>query len=110
MTTPYDQDENLIDEWTLNYLPSEGGRYTGKLAITDKNIYFFAEFSIEFSGNAVQTAEGGMKISKENIQSVESTKAMFIFKRVQVTLSDESVHVFDRGILSTKPILDAINK
>ena len=105
----YDQDENLIDEWTLNYLPSEGGRYTGKLAITDKNMYFFAQFSIEFTGNAVQSAEGGIKISKENIQSVESKKSMFIFQRVHVTLSDESVHVFDRGVMSTKPIIDAIN-
>ena len=41
MTQPYKADEKPIDEWTLNYLPSQGGRYTGKLAITDKNIYFF---------------------------------------------------------------------
>ena len=49
MGTPYEADENVIDEWTLNYLPSEGGRYNGKLAITNKNIYFFAQFSVEFN-------------------------------------------------------------
>ena len=69
MSTPYETDEHVIDEWTLNYLPSEGGRYTGKLAITNKNIYFFAQFSIEFSGNAVQDAEGGIRISKEYIHA-----------------------------------------
>ena len=110
MTTPYETDENLIDEWTLNYLPSEGGRYTGKLAITNKNIYFFAQFSIEFSGKAVQNAQGGIRISKEYIQSVEAKKSMFIFQRVHVTLNDNSIHIFDRGIMSVQSIIDAIQQ
>ena len=110
MTQPYKADEKPIDEWTLNYLPSQGGRYTGKLAITDKNIYFFAQFSIEFSGNAVQEAEGGICISKEQIQSVEAKKSMFIFQRVHVTLKDESIHIFDRGVMSVQGIIDAIQQ
>jgi hypothetical protein len=110
MSTPYEAEENLIDEWTLNYLPAEGGRYTGKLAITDKNIYFFAQFSIEFSGNAVQNAEGGIRIAKENVESVEGKKSMFIFQRVEVRLNDGSIHVFDRGIMSVKSIVDAMTQ
>ena len=110
MSTPYEADENAIDEWTLNYLPSEGGRYNGKLAITNKNIYFFAQFSVEFNAHAVQSAEGGIRISKKDIQSVEAKKSMFIFQRVHVLLNDESIHIFDRGIMSVQGIVDAIQQ
>jgi hypothetical protein len=101
--------EEIIDEWTLNYLPSDGGRYVGKLVVTDQSVYFLAQFSVEFTGDAVQPAEGGIRIPKSAIARVEAKTKMWIFKRAHLHLSDGSVHVFDRGAMSVGPVIEAIN-
>ena len=101
--------EPIIDQWTLNYLPSDGGRYVGKLVVTDQSVYFMAQFSVEFSGDAVQSAEGGIRIPKSAITKVEAKTKMWIFKRAHLHLSDGTVHVLDRGAMSVAPIIEAIN-
>ena len=109
MSNPY-KDENVIDQWQLNYLPEEGSRYNGKLVVTDANVYFMAEYEIGVSAAGVSYVDGGIRILKDQIQSVEVKKAMWIFQRVHITLQDGSIHVIDRGIMSVQPIVDAIQQ
>ena len=100
--------ENVIDSWMLNYLPSFGGRYVGTLTITDKSVYFEADFSVEWSHDAVKSVVGGLSFAKEDIASIECMKSYLIFQRIEVTLTDESIHIFDRGIMSVKGIEEAL--
>ena len=101
-------DEKKIDSWTLNYLPSFGGRYVGDLLITDQNVYFEADFSIEWTFDAVKPTEGGLSFSKENITAVRPKKSYWIFQRVEVELTDGTIHTFDRGAMSVAGIVEAL--
>lgn len=100
--------EKVIDSWMLNYLPSFGGRYVGNLTITDASVYFEADFSINWSHDAVKQVVGGLSFAKSDIKSIECKKSWLIFQRVEIQLTDDSIHVFDRGIMSVKGIEDAL--
>ena len=101
-------DEKTIDTWTLNYLPSFGGRYLGDLIITDKNVYFEAEFTITWDCDAVKPTNGGLSFSREDITAIRHIKSWLIFQRVEVELTDGSTHTFDRGVMSVSGIIDAL--
>jgi len=105
---PLENGETVIDTWFLNYLPSSGGRYAGKLAVSDQSVYFTAQFEIKMQHDAVQPIEGGLRFARRDIVRVEKQKKFWIFQRVLITLRDGSVHTFDRGAMSVEPILGAL--
>ena len=106
--------EQKLGNWTLNYVPPEGGRYTGKLVVTDRRLLFDASFDTSVSGALKELiitngSHGYLSIPKSSIQSVD-VKSGFFKKKVTVTLQDGKPHVFDYGMLSVAKVAAAIQQ
>ena len=43
-------EENVIDTWTLLYTPPGGGKYNGKLTITNKRLLYDAKYDVSVRG------------------------------------------------------------
>jgi len=117
------------DTWTINYLPEEGGRLTGKLTVGDDEVRFDALYD---SSNAevikgilgsvgAFAATGGHAVYIHNtdtefevvlpraeIASAEQARKGMM-KRAVITMNDGSSFVFDYGMLSTKKLVAAMN-
>ena len=105
--------EIKYDTWTVNYIPPQGGKYNGKLTVTNNRIIFIPMMDISWKGLAGGSmyeygAKGELIISKKNIGRVDVSKS-FISKKVMVTLTNGDVHQIDYGMLSVEKIYDAIN-
>jgi hypothetical protein len=124
--------ESLIGTWTLNCIPFKGTKLLGKLHVTDKSLYFDAQFdsslsglisdvvtsAVAASGHALLVApeianqwkeKGYLQISKEAITKV-SSKSSFFKKTATITIKDDSEVVFDYGMLSVKKLVEAIEQ
>lgn len=104
--------ERELGSWTLNYLPPGGGRYTGKLVVTDRRLLFDAQFDTSVGGVLRQLivfegSQGYLEIPKASIASV-AVRSGLLSKRVIVTLADGTEHAFDYGMLSVKKVAEAI--
>lgn len=108
MTISLQPDETVIDTWTLFYVPPQGGKYNGKLTVTNKQLLYDAKFDASLIGVlGHRAAEGGLEISKDDIGDVEVKKSFFS-KRAIVTLTDGSQHVFDYGAMNIDKCATAI--
>ncbi|MEA2002111.1 MAG: hypothetical protein U9N84_09550 [Actinomycetota bacterium] len=117
------------DEWTINYLPEEGGRLTGKLKLTADELVFSALYDssnaqvIKGIGSALGTfaATGGhasyfhdtstsfgVTLPRADVASAEMRKKG-LMKQAVVNMKDGSSFVFDYGLLSPKNLVKAIN-
>ena len=117
------------DTWTINYLPTDGGRLTGKLTVSDDEVRFVALYD---SSNAevvkgiigsvgAFAATGGHAVYVHNTDTefevvlpraeiasaAQAKKGMM--KRAVITMKDGSEFTFDYGMLSTKKLVAAIN-
>jgi len=114
--------------WIVNYLPEEGGRFTGHLTVATETVEFVSLYE---SSNATIikaifldvgsfAAAGGhtvyrysndkearIELPTSDIAGVEGVKAGMM-KRVKVSMSNGETFVFDYGLLSTKKIVKAI--
>jgi hypothetical protein len=118
-----------LGSWTINYLPEDGGRITGKLILTPGELRFRAMYDSSFktiakniglaagtlaaSGGSVafireDGAEAEIVLPREAIVSAESAKKGMM-KQVVVTTTDGRRFVFDYGLLSVKKIVGSIN-
>jgi hypothetical protein len=107
----YQPGEQEIGSWTVNYKPPWGGRYTGKLYVTDRRLLFDARFDTSVTGVLVDLidvsmgSEGHLVIPKDRI----AKSGLDGRSRVLVTLDDGSEHRFDYGLLlSAKKIAAAV--
>lgn len=117
-----------LGEWTINYLPEEGGRYTGKLTVTDEKLLFASLY--ESSNKTIVkaifldvgsfAAAGGHNVYRYSnddearvdlpvaeIARVEATKKG-LTKRAVVTMNGGEQFVFDYGMLSVKKLVETI--
>jgi hypothetical protein len=107
----YEPGEQEQGSWTVNYRPPWGGRYTGKLSVTDRRLLYDATFDTSATGVLVDLvvgtdgSEGHLVIPKARI----SDTSMKGRSKVVVTLDDGSEHQFDYGIMSAKKIAAAIS-
>ena len=105
--------ETKIDTWTILYVPPKGGKYNGKLTVTNKRLLYDAKFDVSAKGILEEFAfvkwgsEGHLEINKEDIQNVEVKKS-FLSKRCILTLKDGSQHIFDYGALNIDKCAAAI--
>jgi hypothetical protein len=121
----------LADElgvWTVNYLPPEGGRFTGKLAVSDDKVEFKSLYESSNStivkaifldvstfaaagGHSVyrhsNDKEATVELPTSEIASVEAAKKG-LMKRAVITMKDGQVFTFDYGLLSVKKLVAAI--
>lgn len=107
----YEAGEKELGSWTLNYKPPGGGRFTGKLFVTDRRLLYDAKFDSSVTGvlndlvSVHLGSEGYLVIAKDNIKSAVLDGR----SKVMVTLDDGSEHRFDYGIMSAKKIAAAIS-
>jgi hypothetical protein len=102
-----------LGTWTLFYLPPGGGKYNGKLTVTNQRLLYDAKFDATFRGMVAEAvtikwgSEGYLEIDKRNIQSVEVQKK-FLSKKCILSLTDGSKHTFDYGALNIDKTVAAI--
>lgn len=105
--------ETKIDTWTILYSPPGGGKYNGKLTVTNKRLLYDAKFDVSAKGLLSEAlfikwgSEGYLEINKEDIKDVTVEKN-FLAKKAIVTLSDNSKHVFNYGALNVDKVAEAI--
>ena len=106
--------ETKIDTWTIIYYPPGGGKYNGKLTVTNRRLLYDARFDVSAKGLMSETlfvkwgSAGYLEIDKTEIKKVEVQKN-FLSKKAVITLSDGSKHVFNHGVLNISKIVEAIN-
>ena len=106
-------DEKKIDTWTILYMPPGGGKYNGKLTITNKRLLYDAKYDVSAKGLLSEAlfakwgSEGYLEINKADIKDVQVEKS-FLAKKAIVTLSDGSKHTFNYGALNVDKVADAI--
>jgi len=113
---PLVANEAKIDTWTVLYEPPKGGKYNGKLMITNQRLLYDAQFDVSAKGLLDETlfVKWGSEapvliIPKTRITKVDVKKSMFA-KKVLVTLDDGSVHTFNYGMLNIDPVAAAIQQ
>ena len=120
----------MAQDWTINYLPSAGGRITGKLIVGNDVVRFEALYDSSnktilknvglslgsfaaSGGHAVYLADEGSSavivIPREAITGAAAAKKG-LTKRVVVSTVDAGDFVFDYGMLSVKKLVAAINQ
>ena len=105
--------ETAIDTWSLIYLPPNGGKYNGKLPVTNQRLIYDAMFDVSLKGLVSEAifvkwgSEGFLYIDKEDIQSVDVTKTL-LSKRCILTLRDGSNHAFDYGVMNIDKVAEAV--
>ena len=107
--------ERKIDTWTILYVPPKGGKYNGKLTVTNKRLLYDAKFDVSAKGILEEFAfvkwgsEGYLEINKDDIQNVEVQKSFFS-KKCIVTLKDGSKHTFEYVALNVDKCAAAIEQ
>lgn len=117
-----------LGEWTINYLPEEGGRFTGKLTVTDDKVSFVSLY--ESSNRTIVKAifldvgsfaaagghtvyrysnddEARVELPGDEIASVHAAKKGMM-KQAVVTMKDGQEFVFNYGMLSVKNLVATI--
>lgn len=106
-------DEKVIDTWTILYIPPGGGKYNGKLTVTNKRLLYDAKYDVSAKGLLSEAlfvkwgSEGYLEIDKSLIKDVQTEKS-FLSKKVIVTLSDSTQHTFNYGALNVDKVAEAI--
>lgn len=97
--------EEVIDTWTLLYIPPGGGKYNGRCTITNQRILYDAKLDYSIKGLLEEFiylktgSEGYLAIPKSRISSIETNKN-FLDKRVILTLDNGQRHAFSYGALN----------
>jgi GRAM domain len=105
--------ETKIDTWVILYFPPNGGKYNGKLTITNKRLLYDAKFDVSAKGLLSEAlfikwdSEGYLEINKADIKKVQVEKN-FLAKKAIVTLTDNSKHTFNYGALNVDKVAEAI--
>ena len=105
--------ETKIDTWTILYVPPGGGKYNGKLTITNKRLLYDAKYDVSAKGLLAEAmfikwgSEGYLEINKADIKDVQVEKN-FLAKKAIVTLTDGSKHTFNYGALNVDKVAEAI--
>lgn len=106
-------EETIIDTWTILYIPPGGGKYNGKLTITNKRLLYDAKYDVSAKGLLSEAlfikwgSEGYLEINKSDIKDVQVEKS-FLSKKAILTLSDDSKHTFNYGALNIDKVVAAI--
>jgi hypothetical protein len=108
MTIDLRPGEHTIDTWTLFYLPPGGGKYNGKLTVTNQRLLYDAKLDASLLGVlSHHLVEGQLAIEKSAIAGVEVERKLFSKKAI-LTLGDGSRHVFDYGAMNIDKCVAAI--
>ena len=105
--------ESAIDTWSILYLPPGGGKYSGKLTITNKRLLYDTRFDVDAKGLLPDDMyikwgrEGYVEIFKSDIIDLIVEKTVLVKKAI-ITLSDGTKHTFNYGVLNIDKVVAAI--
>ena len=111
----FEQGENKIVTWTILYVPPFGGKYNGKLTVTNKRLIYEAKYEASILGTIAATSAyapnslGYSILPKEDILTVETAKN-FLSKKVILSMKNGEKHIFDYGMLNIDKVAAAINQ
>lgn len=114
MKIEFQPDESKIDTWTILYTPPGGGKFNGKLTVTNQRLLYDAKYDVSAKGLLSEAmfikwgSAGFLEINKKDIVKVEMEKS-FLAKKIILTLADDSRHIFNYGVLNVDKVVDAIN-
>lgn len=119
----------VAGSWTVNYLPEEGGRFTGTLEVSESGLHFDTLYESSnktivkaiFVDVATFAAAGGHNVYRYSndekaiidlpagdITGARAVKSGMT-KRAVVTMTNGEEFVFDYGMLSVKKLVAAID-
>lgn len=107
--------ESILYEQVLFYRPANGGKYNGKLTVTDSRLFYDAKYDVSFKGMVSEAlfikwgSEGYLEIPKSDITGVEVQKKL-LSKQCILKMSDGSTMVFDAGALGVDKLADMIRQ
>lgn len=108
MTPDLRPGERAIDTWTLFYLPPGGGKYNGKLTVTNQRLLYDAKLDASLLGVlSGHLVEGRLAIEKDAITGIDVERKLFSKKAI-LTLADGSRHIFDYGAMNIDKCVAAI--
>ena len=117
-----------LGSWLINYIPAEGGRYTGQLVVDSEKVRFVSLYESSnktivkaiFVDVAAYAASGGRFIYRYSndkeaivdlpvaeIASVRAEKKG-LMKRAVITMRDGEEFIFDYGLLSVRKLVEAV--
>jgi len=99
--------ETAIDTWAINYIAPDSKTSVGKLTITNQRLLFLPQHEAGSFSLSVYNRNGLIVLDKSAIKNVAAQKSL-LSKKVVVTMSDGSVHVFNYGIMNIDRILAAV--
>jgi hypothetical protein len=108
-----EQGEKELHNQTLFYEPQGGGKFNGKMVVTDRKLLYDAKYDMSLKGMISESlfmkwgSEGFLTIPKSEIVNVEVQKS-FLAKKVILTLKDGSKHTFNAGMLSVDKLAEAL--
>lgn len=107
MKLSLEPNETAIDTWAINYIAPDSKASMGKLTVTNRRLLFLPQHEADSLSLSVYNKNGLIVLDKSAIKSVAAQKS-FLAKKVVVTMSDGSVHVFNYGIMNIDRILAAV--
>lgn len=113
MKIEFQPGEAKIDTWTILYVPPGGGKFNGRLTVTNKRLLYDAKYDVSARGLVSEAmfikwgSEGFLEINKKDIMSIE-VKKEFLAKKAILTLSDGTTHTFNYGVLNIDKVAAAI--
>lgn len=103
-------DEQQIEKWFINL--GEGTEFiSGSLIVTTKRVVFIGKTALslkEFGAYSLKN-EQGLSINKSEIISAEKG-GNFFQKKIILSLRSGEKLVFNRGMMSVDPVIEAIGK
>lgn len=99
--------ENIIDTWTIYYIPPNGSSIAGKLTVTNQRLLFLPQHEDNSLSLSIYNRKGLLTFNKSDIQQVNAQKSL-LSKKVLVTMSDSSTHTFNYGVMNIDKLVAAI--
>jgi len=112
-TFELEQGETKIDTWTLLYVPPSGGKFNGKLTITNKRLIYEAQYDASILGTIAASSAyapsslGYSSFPKDDIENIETSKS-FLSKKAIITMKNGEKHIFDYGMLNIDKVVAAM--
>ncbi|PZR29199.1 MAG: hypothetical protein DI535_04070 [Citrobacter freundii] len=106
--------ENVIDTWSIFYIPPEGKKFNGKLTVTNQRLIYRTAYDAGYNPASYHVTfdkedkDIVYAINKADIAGVDVQKSIFS-KKVMITLSDGSKHEFNYGVMSIDKLVAAVN-
>jgi hypothetical protein len=112
-----DYSEVIVGEWMTTLLPHGGGRYQGKLIVTNQRILFTGSLNITYAGTKYyekccigdKVIRQCIEIKRKQIQEIE-VKACFMSKKIVIHLTCGAAYVIDHGGASITRLINAITE